>query len=546
MLRNLRLRTKLMTGFLIVSLVAALTGFVGVHGSQEIRDSLKITANTDAIQALLEIKVTASETEAQTLGFELIEDETSREEGSLTGEQKYKLIGSVEQIEKWVDRYDRATRRAIRDQSVDWTQLIWDGQTTVVALAFDSLEFKERGISGRQLLEKLNELGLAQRELRESIAGALQHELTAIESRLLDSEATSERVINLNALIAAAGLLLALLLGTLLARSISQPITKLTEMVNRLGTSSTKTLDTLRVSSNDEVGQLLRAFKQMTRRLEETTVSRDALVKEVHDRKRAEQDLAIRAEELRRSNAELEQFAFAASHDLQEPLRKIQTFGDLIGSTSSEALDEKTQSYVRRMRDSAASTRKLIDDMPAHSRVSNQVQPFAPVDLGSLTREVLSDLEPLVAETEGRVDLGDLPTIEADPTQMRQLQHNLISNALKFRRIEEPPLVKIRGRLLEGHEGSLSGRSPFEGKCEITVADNGIGLDEKYLDRIFTVFQRLHGRDVYDGTGIGLATCRKIVERHGGSITAKSAPGEGARFIVTLPAIHPKGESQSE
>ena len=452
MLRNLRLRTKLMTGFLIVSLVAALTGFVGVHGSQEIRDSLKITANTDAIQALLEIKVTASEIEAQTLGFELIEDETSREEGSLTGEQKCKLIGSVEQIKKWVDRYDRATRRAtrraIRDQSVDWTQSIWDGQTTVVALAFDSLEFKERGISGRQLLEKLNELGLAQRELRESIAGALQHELTAIESRLLDSEATSERVIKLNALIAAAGLLLALLLGTLLARSISQPITKLTEMVNRLGTSSTKTLDTLRVSSNDEVGQLLRAFKQMTRRLEETTVSRDALVKEVHDRKRVEQDLAIRAEELRSSNAELEQFAFAASHDLQEPLRKIQTFGDLIGSTSSEALDEKTQSYVRKMRDSAASTRKIIDDMPAHSRVSSQVQPFAPVDLGSLTREVLSDLEPLVAETEGRVDLGDLPTIEADPTQMRQFQHNLISNALKFRRIEEPPLVKIRGRLL--------------------------------------------------------------------------------------------------
>ena len=297
MLRNLRLRTKLLTGFILVSLVAGLTGYVGVQGSQEIRDSLNIIANTDAIQALLEIKAAASEIEAQTLGFELIKDEPSREEGSLTGAQKYKLIGRVEQIEKWVDRYDRATKQAQQDLSVYWTRSIWDRQSTVVALAFDSLEFKERGISGRQLLKKLDELRQAQRDLRESIAGALQHELTAIESHTLDSDVTSGRVIRLNVLITIVALLLALLLAVLLARSISQPITHLTEMVNSLGKTSTNTLDALRVSSDDEVGQLVRAFKQMTQRLQETTVSRDALVKGVTERKNAEDALARQAQE---------------------------------------------------------------------------------------------------------------------------------------------------------------------------------------------------------------------------------------------------------
>ena len=725
MLRNLRLRTKLLTGFILVSLVAGLTGYVGVQGSQEIRDSLNITANTDAIQALLEIKAAASEIEAQTLGFELIKDEPSREEGSLTGAQKYKLIGRVEQIEKWVDRYDRATKQAQQDLSVYWTRSIWDRQSTVVALAFDSLEFKERGISGRQLLKKLDELRQAQRDLRESIAGALQHELTAIESHILDSDVTSGRVIRLNVLITIVALLLALLLAVLLARSISQPITHLTEMVNSLGKTSTNTLDALRVSSDDEVGQLVRAFKQMTQRLQETTVSRDALVKEVTERKNAEDALARQAQEnavvaeigriigstldinevyercaeqarglisfdrmiinrvdtaagsfvnlyesggqisgwetgavrpyadtptefivesrkglilggesddelvkrfpsqaaslaaglgslvavpmfsknetlgslhfrsrtqnayserdlimaervagqivgaianselykerqhaeeasakqakeLARSNAELEQFASVATHDLQEPLRKIQTFGDLLATTSSEVLDENARGYVHSMRDASGRMRTLLNDLLSFSRVSGEAQPYAPVHLGRLTQDVLSDLEPLIAETGGRVDVGDLPTIDADPTQMRQLEQNLIGNALKFRRPDEPPVVKIRGRLLDGHEGSASSGPQSDGTWEITVEDNGIGFDEKYLDRIFTVFQRLHGRDTYEGTGIGLATCRKIVERHGGSITAQSRPGEGATFIVTLPAKQRKGESGDE
>ena len=251
-------------------------------------------------------------------------------------------------------------------------------------------------------------------------------------------------------------------------------------------------------------------------------------------------------EKLGRSNAELEQFAFIATHDLQEPLRKMQSFGDLLASTSSEALNEQAQGYLQRMRDAAGRMRTLINDLLSFSRLSSQVQAYAPVDLRRLTREVLSDLEAQIAESGGRVEVEDLPTIDADPTQMRQLQQNLISNALKFHKPDEPPLVRVRGRIVNGYRANLSDKSTPEDTCEITVEDNGIGFDEKYLDRIFTVFQRLHGRDTYDGTGIGLATCRKIVERHGGSITAKSTPGEGATFIVTLPARQPEGGRENE
>ena len=272
-----------------------------------------------------------------------------------------------------------------------------------------------------------------------------------------------------------------------------------------------------------------------------------ALEAEMARRKGAQEALAQQAQELARSNQELEQFASVSSHDLQEPLRKIETFGDLLKNRSAGALDDQGRDYLERIQDAAGRMRDLINDLLTFSRVSSQTQPFVPVDLDHLTREVLSDLEVVIDQSGGRVKIGGLPTIEADRTQMRQLMQNLVGNGLKFHRPGEPPLVRINGRILNGqaHNGSqgrLADHSPLPGLCEITVEDNGIGFDEKYLDRIFTIFQRLHGRSAYRGTGVGLAICRKIVERHSGSIAAKSAPGKGATFTVTLPVKQPKGE----
>src|SRR5579883_10015 len=233
-------------------------------------------------------------------------------------------------------------------------------------------------------------------------------------------------------------------------------------------------------------------------------------------------------QDLARSNEELQQFAFIASHDLQEPLRKIKTFSDRIITSERDSLSEQAQDYLKRMQNAVCRMQALIEDLLTLSRVTTRAQPFVSVNLTQVTQEVLSDLEVLIQQTKGSVTVGELPTIKADPLQMRQLLQNLIVNALKFHRQEVPPIVSVYSQMPKTPDGGVE-------LCQVIVEDNGIGFDEKYSERIFSVFQRLHGRNEYDGTGIGLAICRKIVERHHGSITTTSQPGQIASFIVTLP-----------
>jgi two-component system, LuxR family, sensor kinase FixL len=271
------------------------------------------------------------------------------------------------------------------------------------------------------------------------------------------------------------------------------------------------------------------------------------LFKDITERKQAQETLTLKAAELARSNAELEQFAFVASHDLQEPLRKIQAFGDRLKMKCAAVNLEEGRDYLDRMQGAAARMQTLIYDLLTFSRVISRTEPFVPVDLKTVAREVIGDLEVRLEKTGGRVEIGELPTIEADALQMRQLLLNLIGNALKFHAPGTAPVVRLQSRLATpGAATEATGlpQPPGEPDTEIqfhelTVADNGIGFDEKYLDRIFAVFQRLHGRQEYEGTGIGLAVCRRIVDRHGGTITARSKPGEGATFIFTLPARQP-------
>ena len=245
------------------------------------------------------------------------------------------------------------------------------------------------------------------------------------------------------------------------------------------------------------------------------------------------EDESRQRQELARSNSELQEFAYIASHDLQEPLRKIQAFGDRLQAQYSEKLGDRGQDYLARMHNAAARMQALISDLLSLSQVTTKAQPFVSVDLGQVTQEVLLDLELAIEQTGGCVEVGELPTIEADPLQIRQLIQNLISNALKFHSAEVTPVIKVSSQMLEVEQGVTEKLVVI--LCQITIEDNGIGFDEKYLDRIFNVFQRLHNRSEYEGTGMGLAICRKVAERHGGSITALSKPGQGATFIVTLP-----------
>jgi light-regulated signal transduction histidine kinase (bacteriophytochrome) len=263
-----------------------------------------------------------------------------------------------------------------------------------------------------------------------------------------------------------------------------------------------------------------------------------ALVDEIEERKRAEQQVRAVAAELERSNGELEEFAYIASHDLQEPLRKIQAFGDRLRNRFRNELPEAGREYVDRMHSSAGRMRRLIDDLLNYSRVTTQAHPFRRTSLSKLVNEVVSDLDELMAQKDATVKVGSLPTIDADPTQLRQLFQNLIANAVKFQRPGVPPVVSVDAE--EVSESLLGSDLELVPACRITVSDNGIGFDEKYLDRIFQVFQRLHGRNEHEGSGVGLAICRKIVERHGGTITARSRSGEGATFVVTLPLRQPR------
>lgn len=249
----------------------------------------------------------------------------------------------------------------------------------------------------------------------------------------------------------------------------------------------------------------------------------------------------IQREELARSNAELQQFASVASHDLQEPLRKIQAFGNRLKASCGEALTPQGLDYLERMQNAAGRMQTLIEDLLTFSRITTKALPFVQVNLMQLAQEVLSDLELQLAQTQGHVEVGDLPTIEAEPVQMRQLLQNLISNALKFHKHEQTPFVKVYSQLLDSEQQTVENHAIAQ-FCQIIVEDNGIGFDEKYLDRIFNVFQRLHSRSEYEGTGMGLAIVKKIAERHGGSITAESMQGQGSRFIVTLPVKQRRGD----
>ena len=266
---------------------------------------------------------------------------------------------------------------------------------------------------------------------------------------------------------------------------------------------------------------------------------------DITDRHQAEEALRDSATKLERSNRELQDFATVASHDLQEPLRKIQTFGDRLQLKQAAVLNEEGREYLVRMQDAAQRMRALIDDLLIFSRVTAKAQPFVPVNLNDVVRDVLSLLELSIRQSAAQIEVAELITLDAEPGQMRQLLQNLISNALKFHRPTEAPRIKIYGLLLEAPSG-ISNQAQTVARYQLTVQDGGIGFDEKYLDRIFTIFQRLHGREEYPGSGIGLAICRKIADYHGGQITAHSNPGGGARFVVTLPVQQGNKEHQQQ
>ena len=269
------------------------------------------------------------------------------------------------------------------------------------------------------------------------------------------------------------------------------------------------------------------------------TIGLVGIAANITGRKADEEQLRRFAAQLEQSNAELKNFASVASHDLQEPLRKIQAFGGRLRAKCAEQLGPKGLDYLERMEGAAQRMQVLIQDLLKLSRVTSRALPFEQCDLRAIALAVLGDLEVAIEQKDARVGIGDLPVIEGDPVQMHQIFLNLISNALKFQRPGETPVVTVSARVFTPADAIITGAATGAAVCEITVQDNGIGFEACFVEQIFVVFQRLHTRTEYEGTGIGLAVCRKITDRHGGTIVAHSDPPGGAKFTITLPVKQP-------
>jgi PAS domain S-box-containing protein len=253
-------------------------------------------------------------------------------------------------------------------------------------------------------------------------------------------------------------------------------------------------------------------------------------VRDVTARKAADERLRAAAADLARSNAELEQFAYVASHDLQEPLRMVASYTQLLARRYQGKLDEDADVFIGFAVDGAQRMQELINDLLTYSRIGTRALLLQAVDANGLVDEVVSDLAAAIAESKASVTRDNLPVVQGDPVQLHQLFQNLIANAIKFHRPQEAPHVHVSA-VLEREAWTVS------------VSDNGIGIESQYLERIFVLFQRLHTRADYPGTGMGLAICKKIVERHGGQIRVSSVPGHGTTFHFALPAVR-RGKEQ--
>jgi signal transduction histidine kinase len=311
---------------------------------------------------------------------------------------------------------------------------------------------------------------------------------------------------------------LSLLVGWIIADAQLKPLLRLVAAVKKTGADNL--VFTESIPGKHEIAQLANAFSEMTERLRTTLVSRNELQNEVEVRKKTEAELQNTLAQLRRSNKELEQFAYVASHDLQEPLRMVSSYVQLLAERYKDQLDEKAQKFIHYAVDGAVRMQALIQDLLSFSRVSTRGLDFARIDCNILLADALANLETSISVSGAVITSDQLPVVYGDRIQIVQVFQNLISNSIKFC-TNKPPKIHVSADFRDG--------------CWLfSVRDNGIGIDAKYAEKIFIIFQRLHTREEYPGTGIGLALCKRIIERHGGEIHFESEVGKGTTFYFTL------------
>ncbi len=281
--------------------------------------------------------------------------------------------------------------------------------------------------------------------------------------------------------------------------------------------------------------QLTQSVRELETRNLEISVVRDQALTELRERERIELTLRQKTEELARSNKDLEQFASLAAHDLQEPLHSTQVFLDLLRTRHGSSLNKQGQGYLDRVTKAASRMQQLIEGLLVYSRIDAPGSTGVPLSLQQIVEDILSDLGAYIEESQAEVHVGDLPMIHGDAVHIRQLLQNLIGNALKFHKQGLPPVIHISCVVIQDRR-HIGPEKPGN-LCKIDIQDHGIGIPHEQLDKIFGMFKRLHRKDEYEGTGIGLAVCQRIADQCGGAISVRSTIGEGSTFTVTLPAL---------
>jgi PAS domain S-box-containing protein len=302
-----------------------------------------------------------------------------------------------------------------------------------------------------------------------------------------------------------------------------------------LMSTATNYTEELDIVTRDGVSKRVQVVGRRLYNVHNEPIKDIGLMRDVTQKRRQEEELRNAIDELQRSNKELEEFAYVASHDLQEPLRKISTFSDRLMERFDETLKDEGKLYLERIMASAGNMRVLIDNLLEFSRISRTKQPFAPLNLNFVLHQVKNDLELNIEETGTRINTENLPVIDGSLSQMKQLFNNIINNAIKFHKPGQAPVIDITTAKLTSEEKGRFNLDRIRNYCRIRFTDNGIGFENEYATRIFQIFQRLHGKSEYPGSGIGLAICKKIVDRHHGVMFAENIEGRGACFTVIIP-----------
>ncbi len=527
-LKDIKTGTRMAAAFLAVAVVILIVAALGHFSMKNINDNL-ITLYDDrmvCVEQLGNAQSAALTMRGDSYKYFLLPEERGKIEQSIAAGAEivndnikaYKATYLVQAEKDEIPKFDSA----------------WAGYQRAVADVIKKVKAGDEKTALQSLKDGPMHIGRV--ALDASIENLVKIQVDVGAEIKEDSDRTFARANVIMTVACIVGVLFAIALGMLMSRSITIPLARITGVATEIagGKLDASLLDG--IASRDEIGILARAFGVMTDRLKQTL---EGLRRENLERKIVEQDLRTakdelemhrdhlndlvkeRTAELARSNAELEQFAYVTSHDLQEPLRMVASYLQLVERRYTDRLDADAHEFIEFAVDGAKRMQVLINDLLTYSRVGTKGHPFQSTDCETVVKTALENLQFAIQDSGAQVGHGPMPAVMGDATQLTQLFQNLIGNAIKFRR-DQPLEICIRAE-------------PSEGGWRFSIQDNGIGIESQYFDRIFGLFQRLHGRGAYPGTGIGLAICKRIVERHGGAIWVESTPGQGATFYFTIP-----------